>query len=221
MQFPKFKSNNGFTIVELLVVVAIVFLLSVFAFIRIESAKKSLEVQNVSAEFKIYLERARFDSVKRGAAEAGEMASVTINDPQSFSVRTDLNQDGVLATNEMRDIDFSYQNDIRFFGDDTVFPIVISFNRRGQTTATDGIGNIIRPAFLICQKNCEEIATNAMSFQIVSVSATGTVAVLNGDEMLETVSAPENISTTTTGGIKPLVSTIPNDGSILDVILGK
>ncbi len=211
---------EGFSLTELLIVLTIVFIISLIALLQIQSSRNNLQMQNVSSELKTHLERARFDSVKRNASDANEKANITINDATSFSVRTDLNQNGVLDTNEKRDIDFSYQDQIKFFGDNLVFPVVISFNNRGQTIATDGDGNIITPNFLVCRKNCAEISTNPSSFQIVAVSPTGTVTVLNGDEMLETATPPSNVSTSTTSGVQPLATTIPSDGSVIDVVLG-
>lgn len=215
MKLPLRENQYGFTLIELLIILVIVFLVAAIAISQIGFSRESLEMQNVSTEFKVYLERARFDSVKRSASDVNEMAKVTIHNSKAFSSQTDFNLNGKLEAGEIRNIDFSYQEEIKFYNNDLIFPVVISFNNRGHATAVDGNGATISSTFLVCQKNCEDLATKSENFQIVSVSPTGTVTILNGDELLEKAVAPQNVSTDTSSGIKPLVSTIPSDGSIL------
>ena len=213
--------QKGFSIAELLIVLAVVFVLATAALVTLDSSKKKLQMQNIAREFKVYLERARFDSVKRSAEDTTDMAKVVLHSPTSFSANTDYNQDGKLDTSETRDIDFSYQKDVKFLSASTVFPVFIYFNNRGQIKAVDGDGNSIIPTFIICEKNCEEVDSQPATFQIVSLSPTGTVTILNGGELMETAKVPDAAEINSSSGIDPLVSTIPNDGSIIDVILGK
>ena len=72
-----FKAQGGFSFVELLIVVAIIAVVSTLAFFRMGTANTQFQRQNVARELKVAFERARFDSVRRHAENAGP-ASVMV-----------------------------------------------------------------------------------------------------------------------------------------------
>lgn len=81
-------------------------------------------------ELKVSLERARFDSVKRRAANVNQIANITINNTVSFNVTTDLNQNGTIDVEETREIDFA-GNGVNFVGNNLNYPIIIRFDHHG------------------------------------------------------------------------------------------
>lgn len=158
-------------------------------------------------ELKVSLERARFDSVKRRAANVNQIANITINNTVSFNVTTDLNQNGTIDVEETREIDFA-GNGVNFVGNNLNYPIIIRFDHHGFVTATNGIGTEITPNFTIC-KNCTVSTINAGNSHSISVSPTGTVLMTAGGENFQPFENP-TVSTVAVGSqINQLVSVNP------------
>jgi prepilin-type N-terminal cleavage/methylation domain-containing protein len=165
--------QGGFSLIELFIVLVLLSIITTFALLAFGSAKVDLNRQAVVREFKIYLERARFDSVKR-RAEDPNRAAVTLNSATSFTVRLDYNDDGTLQAGETRTVDFSQRSNTQILVTDTLnYPVTISFDRRGHVTTIDGSDNEINPIFTICT-NCEEASPDN---SVISLSTTGTVSI--------------------------------------------
>ncbi len=67
MREKKIHSESGFTLLEILIVLTLISIVSAIAISQFATSKTNLQRQGIAREFKIYLERARFDSVKRRA----------------------------------------------------------------------------------------------------------------------------------------------------------
>ena len=159
--------------IELFIVLVIIAIVTTFALLTFGSSKVDLHRQAVTREFKIYLERARFDSVKRRADDPNR-ANVVLNNATSFTVQLDYNEDGTLLPNETRTVDFTERSHTQILVTDTLnYPITISFDRRGHATTVDGLGNAINPVFTICS-HCDEASPDN---SVISLSTTGTVSV--------------------------------------------
>ena len=131
-------SESGKSIIEMMVVLAIAAILVTIAVAQLGSSGDNLERQNIAREFKVSLERARFDSVRRRAGECNNMARVTFTSSTSFTLLTDLNQNGVLEpTTETRTINFSNRSDVELVGASLTYPIVVRFDQRGSATTSD------------------------------------------------------------------------------------
>ena len=103
-----FQTQAGFSVVEMLIAVVIIMVLVTFAVMQFGASAASLERQNIARQFKVNLERARFDSVKRRAANCADMARVEIWSPTSFDLLIDRNQNGTLETgSETSTVDFA------------------------------------------------------------------------------------------------------------------
>jgi prepilin-type N-terminal cleavage/methylation domain-containing protein len=166
-------SQGGFSLIELLIVLVIIVIVTTFALLTFGSSKVDLHRQAVAREFKIYLERARFDSVKR-RAEDPNRATVILNNATSFTVQLDFNEDGTLQSNEIRTVDFTQRSSTQILVTDTLnYPVTISFDRRGHVTTVDNLGDDINPVFTICS-NCGVASPDN---SVISVSTTGTVSV--------------------------------------------
>lgn len=202
MQQKKINRQSGISIIELLIVVMIAVVLTMMAVANFDRAKSQLERQNIAREFKTYLERARFDSVKRRAMASdpnnGE-ARVTITGDTSFNVALDFSQDGLLnVANETRTINFSENNGGRFMG--IAAGTIISYDRRGHVTAVDSNGNSITPTFTFCSENCSSInfTPNTSNATTIAVSPTGTVLLTAGGSNVTNPSNP-TLSNTSSG----------------------
>lgn len=180
MQNFNSKSQSGFSLIEVMVVMVIVGVLVTVAVVRFDRSRHQFQRQNVVNQFKTFLERARFDSVKR-RVNAGEETRVRINSDTSFSLIADFNQDGNLdATNEVQTFNFTEDNGGRIIGNFN-YPVNITFDRAGRITATNSINNAVTPSFTFCSQNCPSGSSsnnlNSTNATVVTVSPAGTVAV--------------------------------------------
>lgn len=182
-----YRKQAGLSVIELLVVIVVVMVLATIGIIQFRGATTDLERQRIVREFKIYLERARFDSVKRRAVTEAQMSRVTLNGPFSFTARLDFNNDGVLSSGEERDVDFTSRSSTRIVVSDTLnYPVKILFDRRGHITATDATNTPVNPLFTICS-NCSSADPDET---ILSLSTTGTVAIIRNGQLPSAMPTP-------------------------------
>ena len=186
-----FNSQSGISIIEILVVLTVLVILTTVAILQLGRAKTDLQRQRIAREFKVYLERARFDSVKRRAANAADMAKITLTSPSSFTAAIDFDGNGTLNASETRQVDFAQRSNTQILVSDTLnYPVTISFNQRGQITALDALNNVVSPVFTICSNNCSDTSQNNKELSVISVSTTGTVAVLKNGQNLSALPTP-------------------------------
>ena len=136
------KSNErGISIVELLIVVAMIGVVTAFAVMQIGAAQRAMRVTNSARELAGWLEKTRIDSVRRHAMTSGEMANVKIATSSSYIVTIDQNGDGIL--DPPRTITIPAVNNASFAG--ITIPTTIYYNWRGRTV--DSSGNLIKLSF--------------------------------------------------------------------------
>jgi Tfp pilus assembly protein FimT len=191
MKSTGFSSESGKSLIELVTVLAVSAILVTVALTRTDRAQSSMQRQNLAREFKVYLERARYDSVKRRPATDDQMARITINGDTSYDVFTDLNQDGNRQDSEARQIRFSNSASVKILGEDLIFPVNIRFNRFGQATAINGLGKAISPVFTFCEGDCTLASANEQNANVVWLSTAGTVAMTAGGEARPTFQNPK------------------------------
>lgn len=184
-------SQLGYSLVEIMIVLVILAILTAFAISRFDSAKANFKRQNISRELKVNLERARFDSVKR-RAEGNSRAEVKIKSPTEFTVKTDLNQNGILDASDEKTINFAGAGNIKIVDKALVFPITIKFDRYGRIEAKDNTLKDITPFFTISTDGVAKVS--AANADVIYVSPSGTVAMLKGGEPEPTFDAPANIT---------------------------
>ena len=209
MREKRLNPQSGISIIEVLVVLTVIAILTTIAITQLGRSKTDLQRQRIAREFKIYLERARFDSVKRRAdtreinnIKYSDMSRIILNSATSFTAVTDLNQngtvlnaDGTLEVGDKRLVDFTQRSEAQILVSDTLdYPITILFNQRGHITATDKLNNPVNPVFTICSNNCSGTSQEAT---VISVSTTGTVAVLKSGQSPSALPSPSPISTAT------------------------
>lgn len=132
---------GGFSVIELLIVVAMVSVLVGFALLQIAEARQDLARENAAQQIAAYLEKARLDSIRRHPLTTAQMAQVRIIDANFYSVTIDANWDGVLDA--PRVISVPSGSNLQF---NIPYPRTIYFNWRGRTV--DAAGNPATPDFV-------------------------------------------------------------------------
>jgi Tfp pilus assembly protein FimT len=95
----KTRKRNGFTMVEITIMAAIVAIITAFGLLGISRAKASIRLSGAAREYATYIEKARMHSIRNHADEASERASVAINEAKtSYDVTMDLDGDGNMDT---------------------------------------------------------------------------------------------------------------------------
>ena len=191
-------AETGYSLIELLIVVVIIGILSALALTSFGSQKVQLQRQDAARQLKSYLERARFDSIKRRAASPLEMAKITIDSANSYVLARDSNDNGTLEASETFPVRLSPSNDVKIVGNFTTFPVTVRFNSRGQVTATDGSNSPINPIFTVCDSNCTLVTANVGNSNLITVSPSGTISLLNGGKTPPTA-VQANVSNVSVG----------------------
>lgn len=205
------SSESGFSLIEMLIVLVLIGILTTVALMQLGSSRTDFERQRISREFKIYLERARFDSVKRRPTAAADMARVILDGPSSFRAIYDNDGDGTIQPGETKVVDFTQRtNAIIQVSDAWSYPVTIRFDRRGHITAVDGSGNPVTPLFTICS----DCSASSPDITRISVSSSGTVAELRAGQSPETLPTPATTSTNVNTNCWVLAANTPSNSCI-------
>ena len=179
--------------IEMLVVVTIVMLVATFAVVVLGDSQTHLDRQGIAREFKISLERARYDSVKRNASRCEDMSRVEIKSSTSFTLFTDQNGDGILdPDSEGRTVNFGDPRGVEIVYDLGIhFPLTIRFDRKGNSSSGDCSSVIpARTPTVFCTTPCTYSSANEKNSTVVYVSPTGTTAYLPGGSQMPSLSSP-------------------------------
>ncbi|HKQ51165.1 MAG TPA: prepilin-type N-terminal cleavage/methylation domain-containing protein [Pyrinomonadaceae bacterium] len=128
------RRERGFSLVELLIVVAMISVVAAFAVMQISAAQRAMRLTNSAREFMAWLEKARVDSVRRHPMSKNEMAMVKITAANAYVVKIDQNGDGALDPDLTITIPASYGTS--FSG--VAVPQEIYFNWRGRPVSDTG-----------------------------------------------------------------------------------
>jgi Tfp pilus assembly protein FimT len=207
MQNSRFDSQSGKSIVEILVVLAIAAILVTMALVALGNSTENLERQNIAREFKVSLERARFDSVRRRASDCNDMSRVEITSATSYSLITDMNQNGTLEpVSETRFFNFASRAAVQMVAPGT-YPMVVRFDQRGgSTTGTCATPATTVPNFVFCNLPCTSTTANAVNSNIIYISPTGTATMMYGGESVPNFNAPTVTNVNTNLQVNPLLA---------------
>ncbi len=137
----RFGPERGISVVEMLIVVAMIGVVTAFAVMQIAGAQRAMRLTNSAREFMAWLEKARLDSVRRHPMSSGEMARVEITAANSYTVYIDQNGDGALDPG--RTVTIPASQGTTFAGINV--PLKIYFNWRGRPE--DNLGNRLSLSF--------------------------------------------------------------------------
>ena len=201
------RNDAGFSLIELFIVLIVIGILVTLAVIGFGASASSLDRQNISREFKVALERARYDSVKRRPADCDDMSRVEILSKTSFRLFTDSNRNGTIEAAEASTFDFTGRSQTEIVGDASmVFPITIRFDGRGNTSSGPCTAPAEAYAYTTFCVACTITTANPQNASVVYISPTGTTALLSGGETIASVSGPSVSTVSPAVQINPLLS---------------
>ena len=202
------KNESGASVIEILIVIAISIVLFTAAVAQFGTSRQQLTRQNIAREFKVNLERCRFDSVRRRASDIADMSRIVIKSQTSYDVMIDSDLDGQISSSEVRTINFSSYSDTKILVATDLLPVTIRFNQRGHITS-NSLGGSVNPLFTICSgSNCQPaLIETPENSNVISISPTGTVSMLYGGDVIPPLDPP-NISTVSTNSIINLLLTV-------------
>ena len=116
-------SQHGFSMMQLLVVLAVASVVSGLAFMGITSARQRIRLTNSSRMLASYAEKARVDSVRRHPSDPDLMAGLEVLDRTTYRVKMDFDGDGTVETK-----DITLDDGVIFATD----PIALVFDWRGR-----------------------------------------------------------------------------------------
>jgi len=149
------RSDNGFSVLEIIIAVTVISILTAGSVIGITRARASMRLSGAAREYAAYIEKVRVNSIRRHADGASQWASVTINaGSTSYNVTMDFDGDGTMETRTI-----PLPDGVSF---DTVE--AIAFDWRGRTVNTIGA---------IVSFNAQTSITLRNSNDSVSVDVTG------------------------------------------------
>ena len=135
------ESDSGFSVLELLIVVAMISVTAGFVVMQVARARQVMARENAAQQLVVFLEKARVDSVRRRPETVAQMAQVTILNSNFYSVTTDSTGDGTLDPPQV--ITFPVDSNLRF---QPPYPRTIYFNWRGRIV--DAGGNLANSSYL-------------------------------------------------------------------------
>ena len=182
------KFEQGFSMLELMLVLLVAGTIGAFAVVRIQSARESLNLQNSVRQLAGQIEKARLDAVRRHST-----SQVVFDSNSSYNVTMDFDGSGT-----------PYTKNYRMPGDIAIPPgsplPSISFNWRGRTSACT---------------NTFAFQNSSGLQSWVDVSDAGDVTINSDADVLPSVSFA---TVSTTGGIAPttVVSGTGTHSNVLD-----
>lgn len=100
----RFADARGFSMLEMLIVGAMITIMAGWALMSVASSQNSLRLANASSQLRSFMEKARADSIRRHARNASgsnAAASVQVTSASTYRATLDSNNDGNLETRDV------------------------------------------------------------------------------------------------------------------------
>ncbi|HEV7681551.1 MAG TPA: prepilin-type N-terminal cleavage/methylation domain-containing protein [Pyrinomonadaceae bacterium] len=122
------NTQRGFSVTELLIVLAMISVIAGFAVVSIVRGNRSASSTSTAVEIAGFLQKARVDSMRRGAKDLNQMAQVKIFNRRFYSIAIDGDGDGNLDVPLVKSL--PEQTGVEISGP---FPKSYIFDWQGQT----------------------------------------------------------------------------------------
>jgi len=136
------QAHRGFTVTELLIVLAMISVIVGFAVVSIVRGNRAAYSTSTAVEIAGYLQKARVDSMRRGAQDLNQMAQVKIFNHKFYSIAIDGDGDGNLDVPLVKTL--PEQSDVEISGP---FPKTFIFDSQGRTV--DLQNNLVEPPSIV------------------------------------------------------------------------
>lgn len=185
------SSAAGFSVVELLAVIAVVGILSAIGFTSFQRSNRSFRVAGATRTLTTYLEKARVDAVRRHGG-----STVVFDSATSYTVNLDFNGDGVITAQTVAlppgtSLRYTLPPATTSINPATT-PRTIQYNWRGRTTSASNV------VFTLTDAAAGVVPSSVVVGPAGNVS-TGTT--VTGPV---TTPTPQNTTVTTTTAIKTM-----------------
>lgn len=155
-------SAAGVSAIEVLIVVALVFIIVGFICLKLVHGNRTSYRQNTAVDFANYLQKARLDSMRRQVTDINQMAQVKVFNRRSYSIAIDADGDSQLDIPLVMNL--PAEQGIEINGP---FPKTFIFDGLGQTV--DSLNRRISPEPVTL--------TNSSGVSAVKFSETGNIIV--------------------------------------------
>ena len=130
--------EQGFTILQMVVAIAIVSIVVTFGVMGISRAQSDLALAGAMRQFSGYLEKGRVEAIRRHTTAT----VVTINSSSSYTVALDKDYDGTIDAGETTTV--TLPSGMTFNAANiTAYPATISFDSRGRSSFSNITGSTI------------------------------------------------------------------------------
>ena len=160
--------QRGFSVMELLLVLAMISVIAGFAVVSIVRGNRSTYRTSTAVEIAGYLQKARADSMRRNAKDLNQMAQVKIFNRRFYSIAIDGDGDGNLDVPLVKSL--PEQAGVEITGP---FPKTYIFNWQGQTV--DLQNNRVTPPSIVIG--------NASGASAINLNDDGKVVVVPGAKL--------------------------------------
>ncbi len=104
--YERLRHEGGFSLLQLMITVAVMMIIGSFAFMGISSARANMRLAGSARQFAAYVEKARIDAVRRHVSSASP-TRIEFPDNRTYRVTMDFDGSGITATR-----DFKFQNGV-------------------------------------------------------------------------------------------------------------
>ena len=131
------RGEQGFSMIQMVVTVAIIAIVISFGVMSITRAQKDMALAGTMRELTVYLEKGRIEAVRRHTT----VNVINITSATQYTVTLDSNYDGTLSATETRTI--TLPSGMTFNTANLTFPATISYDSRGRSSSTNITGSSV------------------------------------------------------------------------------
>ena len=203
MKSRRAKQQQGFTVMQMVITIAIIAVVSTFGIMGIRTARAEFRVQSSARLFASYIEKARADSVRRHAATGSESwVQSTAAGNNTYTITMDFGSGGLQTRT------FQLDPGVQFGTN----PLRVTFDWRGRLTTQcpitlscvyQVVSSVTGTSIPVDVSGSGDITVSAQHFPDGLIASASLSPVGNGDIVPEPVSTPAH-ATPTPNPIDPI-----------------